>query len=312
MSESNENQPVVEDETALDVELSESIAKIKAGEAVVPQAPAETGESAPTGAQGPTGTDAPTGATGSTGADASTSQPTGPDGDDEFRIPKQGKWETDDAYEKRVELFDLVKRRRAATTPETKAALSAEITKAKSDLRTLGGTERFTKTKGDDSPDGATGATAEEDPTIAADKERLRALGGATKEDLAEIIRQERFEQEVKSDVQKFVDSAPELKDPDVREVFFDFVEANYAWEGKSGKALTAILGMAHETMFRPSESIQDRVLKGADVAGKVGSMQFPGGTGSQTTLSPDRKQSLDELKAAGMSEEKAMELISD
>jgi len=70
---------------------------------------------------------------------ASNSQPDEENGKkEEFRIPNKGKFESDEAYEKRVELFDLVKKRKAATTPEAKQALSNEISRTKGELRTLG------------------------------------------------------------------------------------------------------------------------------------------------------------------------------
>ncbi len=97
-----------------------------------------------------------------------------------------------------------------------------------------------------------------------------------------------------------------------MREVFFDFVDANYNWQDKTGKGLEATLEMAFENMFRPAETVQDRVLKAAGVEKKVGAMQFPGGTGAKTTYSPEMKKDIDELVATGMSEEKAAELLSE
>jgi hypothetical protein len=126
------------------------------------------------------------------------------------------------------------------------------------------------------------------------------------------MIQQERTAGEVKSTLDNFVDRHYELKDEDVREVFFDFVESNYNWQNKSGKDLMTVLELARESMFKPSESIQDRVLKGANVQEKVNAMQFPGGTIAKAALSPDMQKSIDELKATGMSEEKALELLSD
>jgi hypothetical protein len=64
--------------------------------------------------------------------------------------------------------------------------------------------------------------------------------------------------------------------------------------------------------MFKPSESIQERVLKGANVQEKVNAMQFPGGTIAKSEYTPDVRKSIDELVATGLSEEKAIELISD
>ena len=49
------------------------------------------------------------------------------------------------------------------------------------------------------------------------------------------------------------------MSDPDVREVFFDFVDQNYLWQGKSGKDFMAVLEMAYENMFKPSETIQEK-----------------------------------------------------
>ena len=310
-----EVEAAAEDESALDAALEASIAAVKAGETLEAGPTGQTGEADPTGATGEAEAE-PTGETGSTGeAPTGEASATGATGEEEFRIPNKGKWESDEAYEKRIELFDLVKRRKAATTPEAKAALSIEVSKAKGELKSLGGGERFTQPTTDGAPTGATGGTGEVDPALVADQERLRALGGATKEDIAAIIAQTQHDATVRTDLQNFVgkDTHPELKDEDVREVFFDFVDQNYNWQGKSGKELTATLEMAYENMFRPSESVQDRVLRAAGVAEKVGAMAFPGGTGNtKPGLSPDMQRSVEELKATGMPEDKAIELLSD
>ncbi len=311
MSE-DQNVDAAGDEAALDKSIEESIADIKAG-----QAPAgQTEGSGTTGAEAeaPTkGDEAPTGPTGPTGeAPAGETSADDATGEAEIRIPNKGKFESDEAYEKRIELFDLVKRRKAATTQEAKDAINAKISEAKGELKSLGGAERFTKPRTDGAPKGPTGPTGEADPALAADQERLRQLGGATKEDVEAIIQQTHHDAQVRTDLQKFVEKHPALQDEDVREVFFGFVESNYNWEGKSGKELTTLLEMAHENMFRPSETVQDRVLKAAKVAEKVNAMHFPGGTGAKTTHSPEMQKSIDELKATGMSEDKAIELLAD
>lgn len=229
----------------------------------------------------------------------------------EFRVPNKGKFESDESYEKRIELLDLVKRRKLATTPEQKQQLSEEIKKAKGQLKNLNGADKIINplnnngvdTKKEEEP---------EDETLKADKERLKQLGGATKEDIAEVIQKERHASEVKSTLEKFVERHSELKDADTREVFFDFVDENYNWQNKSGKELMTVLELARENMFKPSETIQERVLKGANVQEKVNAMQFPGGTVAKTKFSPEMQKSIEEMKATGMSEEKAIELLSD
>lgn len=313
MSDEEQAKADAADEAVLDAALDSSIAAVKAGQTLDGQ----TGETGPTGSTGeaPTGEASATGEAGSTGeAPTGETSATGETGEAEFRLPNKGKFESDEAYEKRVELFDLVKRRKAATTPEAKAALSDFIKKAKGELKTLGGGERFIQPRTEGAPTGATGESGEVDPALVADQERLRQLGGATKEDIAAVIAQTQFESAVKTDLQNFVakDTHKELRDEDVREVFFDFVDDNYNWQGKSGKELTATLEMAYENMFRPAESVQDRVLRAAGVAEKVGAMQFPGGTGKETAHSPEMQKSIKELVDTGMPEDKAIELLSE
>ncbi len=297
------------DEAELDAAIAADMEAVRAGEPIAEAPTGPTGE-APTGETGETGD---TGATGE--APTGEPQPTGATGEADIRLPNKGKWESDAAYEKRVELFDLVKKKQAATTPEAKVALEAEIKRVKGELKTASTyAERFTqpRTEGATGPTGASGETGEVDPTLAADQERLRQLGVPTREEMRAELQQERHDAAVENDLKNFVGGHDELKDPDVREVFLDFVEENYAWQGKSGAPLNAILEMAYENMFRPAESVQQRVLNGAGVQEKVNAMQFPGGTQGAVTRSPEQQKELDELKATGMSEEKALELLSD
>lgn len=238
--------------------------------------------------------------------DTSTPPAEAKEGEVDLRVPNQGKFESDESYAKRVDLFDLVKRRKAATTPEAKAKLAEEIQKTKGQIQNLNGADKI------NNPNPVEEKKVDEDPALAADRETAKRLGLASKEDIQEVLRQERVAVETKNTLERFVEKHPEFKDEDVREVFFDFVDSNYNWKDKTGKDLTTVLELARENMFKPSETIQERVLKGANVAEKVNAMQFPGGTGGKVGLSADKKASLDELTATGMSEEKAMELISD
>lgn len=233
------------------------------------------------------------------------------EGEYDYRIPNKGKFESDESYEKRIELMDLVKRRKLAKTEEQKADLTTQIQATKGQIKNLNGTDKLINPlnqKSEVVPEDK----IDEDPALKADKERLKELGGATKEDIEAIIQKERLATEVKSTLEKFVDRHVELKDPDVREVFFDFVDSNYNWQNKSGKELMTVLELAQESMFKPSETITERVLKGADVQNKVNAMQFPGGTVAKTEYSPEVRKSIDELMETGMSETKAIELLSD
>jgi len=228
----------------------------------------------------------------------------------EFRVPNKGKFESDESYEKRIELLDLVKKRKLAKSPEQKQQLSDEIKTTKSQIKNLNGTDKFINPLNQKSE--VVTEKIEEDELLKADRERLKQLGGATKEDIEQIVQKERLAGEVKSTLDKFVDRHTELKDEDTREVFFDFVDSNYNWQNKSGKELMTVLELARESMFKPSETIQERVLKGANVQEKVNAMQFPGGTIAKTNYSPEMTASIKELVATGMSEEKAIELLSE
>jgi hypothetical protein len=230
----------------------------------------------------------------------------------DFRVPNKGKFESDESYEKRIELMDLVKRKKLAKTDEQKQQISADIEKAKSQMKNLNGTDKITNPLNQKSGVETEKKVEVEDEALKADKERLKQLGGTTIEQVQEILQKERLASEVKGTLEKFVDRHIELKDEDTREVFFDFVDSNYNWQNKSGKELMTVLELARESMFKPSETIQERVLKGADVQNKVNAMQFPGGTIAKQEYSPEMSNSIKELVATGLSEEKAIELLSD
>lgn len=297
-------EPVIEDESALDAELEASINSVKAGNELAPKAPVKVEEKV----------EEKPGETVTPKTETPIEDPSKPQvvekKEDEFafRIPNKGKFESDESYEKRIELLDLVKQRKAADTPEKQQKLSEEIAKAKGQLKNLNSADKINNLNTpvlDKPKDG-------EDPALVADRERLKELGGVTKEDMLETLRQERFVEDQKSTLNNFVSRHEDLKDEDVREVFFDFVDNNYNWATKSGKELMTVLELARESMFRPDETIQERVLKGANVQEKVNAMQFPGGTGGKAEVSPEMRKSIDELKATGMTEEKAMELLAD
>ena len=289
----------VNEDAELDKSLAESIDSLKAGKELPPKEevkPEEKKEATP---------EAPK-------AEDNSTPPVEAAKEDkyEFRVPNKGKFESDESYEKRIELLDLVKKRKLAKSPEQKQQLSDEIKTTKSQIKNLNGTDKFINPLNQKSE--VVTEKIEEDELLKADRERLKQLGGATKEDIEQIVQKERLAGEVKSTLDKFVDRHTELKDEDTREVFFDFVDSNYNWQNKSGKELMTVLELARESMFKPSETIQERVLKGANVQEKVNAMQFPGGTIAKTNYSPEMTASIKELVATGMSEEKAIELLSE
>lgn len=224
-------------------------------------------------------------------------------------IPSKTKFESDEAYEKRVELMDLIAKKKLATTDDQKQKLSEQIKDTRKEMSLLNGTDKIINPLNQVAVEKK---EVEEDEATKADKERLKQLGGATKEDIEQMLKKDRFETDVTNTLKNFTDRHTELKDADVRDVFFDFVEQNYNYAGKSGKDLMTVLELARESMFKPSESIQERVLKGANVQEKINAMQFPGGTLAKAALSPEMQKSVDELKATGMSEAKALELLSE
>lgn len=291
--------PEVNEDAELDKVLEESLNSVKAGKELQAEAKVEDADGG--------NPDAP-----------QSEEPSTPPVDDapkegeyDFRIPNKGKFESDESFEKRIELMDLVKKRKLAKTDEQKQQISEQIKTTKGQIKNLNGTDKFINPLNEKS-EVETPAQEEEDEVMKADKERLKQLGGATKEDIAEIIQQERLAGEVKNTLEKFVERHTELADEDTREVFFDFVDSNYNWQNKSGKELMTVLELARESMFKPSETITERVLKGANVQEKVNAMQFPGGTVAKTDYSPEVRRSIEELTATGMSEEKALELLSD
>lgn len=299
------------DETELDKALEESIESVKAGKELEPKEQVKDEESKDENKENPV--DNPEDPKPEDNSTPQQNDEAKPEDGYDYRIPNKGKFESDESYEKRIELMDLVKKRKLAKTDEQRQEISDQINTTKSQIKTLNGTDKFinplnqkSKTDVEKEDEGFV------DEALEADKERLKALGGATKEDIEEIIQRERLASEVKNTLESFVGRHSELKDEDTREVFFDFVDSNYAWQGKSGKELMTVLELARESMFKPSETIQERVLKSANVQEKVNAMQFPGGTTAKTDYSPEMRKSIDEMVATGLPEEKAIELLSD
>jgi hypothetical protein len=191
--EQDTNNQIDADEAALDAELNASIEAVKAGNALEPEKPVD-----PIKKEEPVVGVDPKPATPL--EDPSTPPAENKEEGYEFRIPNKGKFESDEAYEKRIELLDLVKQRKLATTPEKKQELSDAIKTTKNQLRNINGSDKINNPLNNDIDI----KKEEEDPGLVADRERLKALGGATKEDIAEVIRQERLLEETKSSLNTF------------------------------------------------------------------------------------------------------------
>jgi len=290
MEDEKKVDEIVNEDAALDKELEDTLSNIKAG-----QVPQETPEVKPE-------EETPK-------AEDNSTPPSEEKTELKLPLVSKNKFESDETYEKRAQLMELVAKRKVAKTDTQRENLSEQIKTTRTELAALNGTDKFINPLNSKSEVDTKG---DEDPALKADRDRLKELGGATKEDIEQMIQKERQTAEVKQTLDSFVNRHPELGDEDTREVFFDFVDSNYNWQNKGGKDLMTVLELARESMFKPSETITERVLKGANVQEKVNAMQFPGGTVAKSDYSPEMRKSIDELKATGMSEEKALELLSD
>ena len=319
MENTNEEEKIeteAKEEAELDKSLEESIESVKAGNALHKEDVTKAEEKKVETPEAPKSEENSTPPVEEAKSEEDNLEKTNTEGGEkegyEFRIPNKGKFESDESFEKRVHLLDLVKRRKLAKTEEQRQQLSDEIKTTKGQIKNLNGTDRFINPLNQTGGEKTELPKEDTDEALVADRERLKQLGGATKEDIAEIVQQERLANDVRNTINSFVDRYSEMGDEDTREVFFDFVDSNYNWQNKGGKDLMTVLELARESMFKPSETIQERVLAGANVQEKVNAMQFPGGTIAKVEHSPEMRKDLDELIATGMSEEKAVELLSD
>ncbi len=284
--------PVVDDESQLDAEIDGTISKIKAVQTEVaypPESAESPSEKSDAGAEAPPAEEA--------------KPDNGPETEEpsfELREPVRVKFETEESFNTRVRLFNLVKQKKASQDPQEKEDIQKQMTEIRDSLRSL---DRFTSPKDGNAPEVVQPSPA---PT---DNDSV-----VRKEDLPKILEEMRMETEAKVTIDSFFDKHPEFKDPAVREVFTDFFDSNYKLDGKNAKGISEVLELAHGAMFRQNESVQERVLQGADVMEKVNAMQFPGGTVVRTGLTPSQDASIKEMMAANpnMSEDRARELILD
>lgn len=281
------------DESVLDQELEASLNALRAETSAEEVKPTETPEN-------PTGPDSDEGKPSEIEPEADAVPKT--EENKEFKPPVKGKFESEESFQKRIELANLVKQRKEARTAEDKDSIQKDIQNIRKDLARLNSKNINNSLNPDEVPPKTLNELDQDEP------EATVTIG-----EVERILEEREFERSVRSTIQTFVERHEILKnDEDQREVFFDFVESDFNWKGKTGADLLRVLEMAREAMFKPSESIQDRVLKSANVAEKVNAMQFPGGTITKPGLTPAQQKSVDELVATGMSADKALELIME
>jgi len=298
----DENKEIAaEDESILDKELEASLSAMKAEMpevATTPDTAVDEGKKPSNAAEGPTNRDHI--------EEESSKKETTTETESTKEIVNKAEGETEEAFIKRAELLELVRQKKLARSEEERVKLSKEIFNTRREISVLNNPINNPLTK-------AETPNNEVEPEPSDDLKRLKELGGVTKDELINALEEREFNKNVETTVKSFVDKNPQMADEDVREVFFNFVESNYNWQGKSGQELNTVLELAKDAMFKPSETIQERFIKGANVQEKVNSMQFPGGSVSKQGISKDKQQSVDELMSTpGMTEEKALELLSD
>lgn len=298
-------EPVADDESALDASINDTISQIKAEHPVAanPPKPAETvpdaaakakvSEIAPSAEQ-PTAEVVPPKKDGSNEEPASAY---------EFRDPVKGKSESDESFQLRVQLSDLVKAKKAANTDVEKENLQAQI----KELREVVFPNAISKNQSRTQPFINNGGASPDNVQPAKADPNAKSL---TEAEVTNLINKREYDSSVKSTLDSFIESSPELQDSDVREVYFNLIDANYNWQGKTGKELRTVLDLAKRAMFPPSETIQEAVIKGAKVQEKVNAMQFPGGSIVKPGLTPGQQKDVDDMVATGMSEAKARALI--
>jgi len=130
-----------EDDTELDKVLEESIESVKAGNALAPSEqakPEEPKEETPEElkVEEPSTPPVDEGKPVEVKPEKVETEEVKPEGY-EFRIPNKGKFESDESFEKRIELLDLVKKRKLAKTDDQRQQISEEIKTAKSNLNFL-------------------------------------------------------------------------------------------------------------------------------------------------------------------------------
>ncbi len=218
----------------------------------------------------------------------------------DLRVPVKGPFESEESYAVRLQISEMLKKRETAATDDERSEVQKELKKFREEFGHLINSNRsqFSQNR-DDAPSSVQPDDGSQRKFVSVDE-------------LDEILAEKQIQTENKFIIDSFFSKHPEFSDQNVRDVFVDFFDSNYKIDGKTGTQIAQVLELARSAMFKPTQSIEERVLKGANVQNKVNAMQFPGGTIVRNGLTPDQQKSVDEMKAAGISEDRARELILD
>lgn len=226
--------------------------------AEVPATPVETKEvvedSSPSEPVAPVITETTEQAPQEVSSDTHVSQETQPEG-----MPVRAVDEPDWKYDYRVEIWEKQQALKNATSDSERKEIKSEMTSIRKDMANR---SRMETDEYEDIP----------------------------QQDIAQIVQQELYKREQIQAIDKaeadFLKRHPEIKNPMVYDNFIEFVGENFNLQGKSYKGITAILEMAHETLF--PKNVEKKIAASKSVEQKMNAVDFSGSTASDDV--PDEK----------------------
>lgn len=226
--------------------------------AEVPATPVETKEvvedSSPSEPVAPVITETTEQAPQEVSSDTHVSQETQPEG-----MPVRAVDEPDWKYDYRVEIWEKQQALKNATSDSERKEIKSEMTSIRKDMANR---SRMETDEYEDIP----------------------------QQDIAQIVQQELYKREQIQAIDKaeadFLKRHPEVKNPMVYNNFIEFVGENFNLQGKSYKGITAILEMAHETLF--PKNVEKKIAASKSVEQKMNAVDFSGSTASDDV--PDEK----------------------
>lgn len=226
--------------------------------AEVPATPVETKEvvedSSPSEPVAPVITETTEQAPQEVSSDTHVSQETQPEG-----MPVRAVDEPDWKYDYRVEIWEKQQALKNATSDSERKEIKSEMTSIRKDMANR---SRMETDEYEDIP----------------------------QQDIAQIVQQELYKREQIQAIDKaeadFLKRHPEVKNPMVYDNFINFVGENFNLQGKSYKGITAILEMAHETLF--PKNVEKKIAASKSVEQKMNAVDFSGSTASDDV--PDEK----------------------